>query len=87
MNFQLARVGRAALLLSLSGLFACSSSAPLFTPDGRSTSQVQCPAAGTWDTCRQNAGGICGGDFDTIRQSIDNDTRTLVFACHARTAQ
>ncbi|ATF33936.1 hypothetical protein CO709_12080 [Burkholderia thailandensis] len=45
---------------------------------------VQCPEGGAWDTCIQNARGICGGDFDTIRQSIDNGVRNLLFACKAR---
>ncbi|WP_246793177.1 hypothetical protein [Burkholderia perseverans] len=72
-----------ALLASLAG---CGGGAPLFTPDGRSTAQVQCPEAGPWDTCLQNARGICDGNFDTIRQSVESGTRTLLFACRVGAA-
>ncbi|TKC88071.1 hypothetical protein FAZ69_16110 [Trinickia terrae] len=62
----------------------CGGSAPLFTGDGRATTQVQCPAAGPWETCLQNARGICQGDFDVIKQSSDNGMRNLLFACRAK---
>lgn len=65
----------------IAGLSACGGSAPLFTPDGRTTTLVECPEGGPWDTCMQNARGICGGDFDTIQQSVDNGVRKLLFAC------
>nr|WP_231748387.1 hypothetical protein [Burkholderia sp. ABCPW 14] len=71
------------LIALIVGLSSCGGSAPLFTSDGRSTTMVQCPAGGPWDTCIQNARGICGGDFDTIRQSVDNGVRNLLFACKA----
>lgn len=84
MNVRLTPAWRIAVsCLGLAGLSACGGSAPLFTSDGRSTSQVQCPAAGAWETCQQHAAGICGGSFDTIQQSLDGDTRTLLFACRA----
>ncbi|WP_443111473.1 hypothetical protein [Burkholderia sp. FERM BP-3421] len=70
----------------MSGLSACGGSAPLFTSDGRSTTLVQCPAGGPWETCTQNAQGICGGDFDTIQQSVDNGVRNLLFACKPKKA-
>ncbi len=72
-----------ALLASLAG---CGGGAPLFTQDGRATAQVQCSAAGPWDTCQQHATGICGGDFDTIQQSSDGSVRTLLFACRTKGA-
>lgn len=55
--------------------------APLFTRDGRPTTQVQCPAAGPWDACTENARGICEGDFDVIQQSTTNGSHDLLFAC------
>jgi hypothetical protein len=54
----------------------------LFTPDGRNTTQVQCPA-GSADSCEQHATGLCGGPFDTIGTSTKDQTRTLIFACRA----
>ncbi len=69
---------------TLAALPACSSSAPLFAADGRPTSQVQCSAAGPWDACWQNARGICGGPYDVVRESIDDNTRTLLFACNRK---
>ncbi|WP_244131599.1 hypothetical protein [Burkholderia gladioli] len=72
-----------ALFASLAG---CGGGAPLFTPDGRATTQVQCPEGGPWDTCFQNARGICGGEFDTIQQSANNGTRSLLFACRSNRA-
>ena len=81
-------LGRALRLVAIAVLGAaiggCGGGAPLFTGDGRATTQVQCPAAGPWDTCQQNARGICQGDFDAIQQSTSGDTRTLLFACRAK---
>ncbi|WP_442857164.1 hypothetical protein [Burkholderia sp. TSV86] len=71
------------LIALMAGLSGCGGSAPLFTSDGRSTTMVQCPAGGPWETCIQNARGMCGGDFDTIQQSVDNGVRNLLFACKA----
>lgn len=70
-----------ALFASLAG---CGGGAPLFTSDGRPTTQVSCAAGGPWDTCFENARGICGGDVDTIQQSVDNGSRKLLFACKAK---
>lgn len=79
--------GRAARVLpamaALAALAGCSSSAPLFAPDGRPTTQVQCSAAGTWDACMQHARGMCGGAFDVVRQTTGGGVRTLLFACKA----
>jgi hypothetical protein len=71
----------AALVAALGG---CGGSAPLFTGDGRPTTQVQCPSAGPWDTCVQNARGICQGEIDVIQQSVSGDSRNLLFACRAK---
>ncbi|WP_374193441.1 hypothetical protein [Trinickia mobilis] len=65
-------------------LGGCGGSAPLFTGDGRPTTQVQCPAAGPSDTCVQNARGICQGDIDVIQQSSGGGVRNLLFACRAK---
>jgi hypothetical protein len=82
------RPGGALRLLAAAALGAalggCGGNAPLFTGDGRPTTQVQCPSAGPWDTCLQNARGICQGDFDVIQQSTGGDSRTLLFACRAK---
>ncbi|MGV2289752.1 hypothetical protein AAHK20_13660 [Trinickia sp. YCB016] len=73
-----------AVVAFAAALGGCGGSAPLFTGDGRVTTQVQCSSAGPWDTCLQNARGICQGDFDVIQQSSSGDTRTLLFACRAK---
>ena len=73
-------VAAGALCAALAG---CGSSPPLFTPDGRPTTLVQCPAAGPWDTCRQDARGICQSDFDVIRQTTGKGMNNLFFACKA----
>jgi hypothetical protein len=62
----------------------CGGTAQLFTGDGRPTTQVQCPTAGPWDTCLQNARGICQGDVDVIKRSSSGETHTLLFACRAK---
>lgn len=75
---------RAACAAALcSALAACGGSAPLFTSDGRPTTLVQCPAQNPASNCTDNARGICGGDIDVIRVSVDNGMRNLVFACKA----
>lgn len=70
-----------AMSLMLAG---CGSSAPLFTGDGRPTILVQCPAQGPASACAENARGMCGGDFDIIRQSTGDGARNLLFACKAK---
>lgn len=76
---------RACAALSVTGiavLSGCSSSAPLFLPDGRPTTLVQCPAGS--DSCTQQANAACGGAFDVVRQSSDNGTLSLLYACRAK---
>ncbi len=68
-----------ALLAVLAG---CSSSPPLFLPDGRATTLVQCPAGS--DSCVQQARANCGGQFDVVRQSSEEGTLSLIYACPAR---
>jgi hypothetical protein len=63
-------------------LSACSSSAPLFLSDGRATTLVQCPAGS--DSCSQQASASCGGAFDVVRQSTENGTLNLIYACRAK---
>jgi len=70
--------------LLLVALSACSSSTPLFLPDGRPTIQVQCPAEGNHDSCSQQANARCGGPYDTVNTSTDGADYNLVFACRAR---
>ncbi|MFL9892196.1 MULTISPECIES: YgdI/YgdR family lipoprotein [Paraburkholderia] len=66
-------------VVALSG---CSSSAPLFLSDGRATTLVQCPAGS--DSCSQQASAGCGGAFDVVRQSTENGTLNLIYACRAK---
>jgi hypothetical protein len=68
-----------ALLAALAG---CSSSPPLFLPDGRPTTLVQCPEGS--DSCSQQARVNCGGQFQVVRQSSDNGTLSLIYACPVR---
>ncbi|REE23247.1 MULTISPECIES: hypothetical protein [unclassified Paraburkholderia] len=63
-------------------LGGCSSSAPLFLPDGRATTLVQCPAGS--DSCSQQASASCGGAFDVVRQSTENGTLNLIYACRGK---
>ena len=63
-------------------LNGCSSSAPLFLSDGRPTTLVQCPAGS--DSCAQQANASCGGAFDVVRQSTDNGTLNLIYACRPK---
>ncbi|TDY20299.1 hypothetical protein B0G81_0455 [Paraburkholderia sp. BL6665CI2N2] len=66
-------------MVAMSG---CSSSAPLFLPDGRATTLVQCPAGS--DSCSQQASASCGGAFDVVRQSTENGTLNLIYACRGK---
>ncbi|MGA7782779.1 MAG: hypothetical protein WCA85_34415, partial [Paraburkholderia sp.] len=59
-----------------------SSSPPLFLPDGRATTLVQCPDGS--DSCVQQARVSCGGQFDVVRQSSENGTLSLIYACPAK---
>jgi predicted small lipoprotein YifL len=68
-----------ALLVALAG---CSSSPPLFLPDGRPTTLVQCPEGS--DSCAQQARANCSGQFEVVRQSSDNGTLSLIYACPVR---
>lgn len=63
-------------------LSGCSSSAPLFLSDGRPTTLVQCREGS--DSCTQQASAACGGAFDVVRQSSDNGTFSLIYACRAK---
>jgi hypothetical protein len=62
-------------------LGGCSSSAPLFLPDGRATTLVQCPVGS--DSCAQQAAASCNGAFDVVRQSSEGGTLSLIYACRA----
>ncbi|HYS65233.1 MAG TPA: hypothetical protein VEN30_15705 [Paraburkholderia sp.] len=76
---------RACVTLAVSAVAAlsgCSSSAPLFLPDGRATTLVQCPAGS--DSCSQQVNASCGGAFDVVRQSTENGTLSLIYACRAK---
>jgi hypothetical protein len=81
---RLARAARGATAFALvAGLAACSSSPPLFLSDGRPTTLVQCPEGS--DSCAQQARVACGGQqFDVVRQSSDNGTLSLIYACPAK---
>ncbi|AOR72308.1 hypothetical protein BBJ41_27410 [Burkholderia stabilis] len=63
----------------VAGLGGCGG-APLFTSDGRPTTQVQCTGS-DWSNCTDNARAICSGDFEVIQQSTDDAVRNLLFAC------
>lgn len=65
-------------------LAGCGGSAPLFTRDGRPTTEVQCSAAGPWDNCMDNARGLCGSDIDVIAQTEAGGAHKLLFACKAK---
>lgn len=76
---------RACAALGVGGmvlLSGCSSSAPLFLPDGRATTLVQCPSGS--DSCTEQARAACGGDYDVVRQSSENGTLSLIYACKAK---
>jgi hypothetical protein len=71
-----------AALAALGALGACSSAPPLFAPNGQPTVLVQCPAGS--DNCDQQAQAACGGAFDTLRVTTENNTRSLLYACRAK---
>jgi hypothetical protein len=82
-SFFARRAWCAALAVSaVAALGGCSSSPPLFLSDGRQTTLVQCPAGS--DNCAQQATASCGGAFDVVRQSTDNGTLSLIYACRAK---
>ncbi|KXU88292.1 hypothetical protein CI15_12350 [Paraburkholderia monticola] len=75
---------RSSVMLAVGAIVAlggCSSSAPLFLPDGRATTLVQCPAGS--DSCVQQAAAGCNGAFDVVRQSTEGGTLNLIYACRA----
>jgi predicted small lipoprotein YifL len=74
-----AALGAAAGVAMLAAMAGCSSSPPLFLPDGRPTTLVQCPDGS--DSCAQQARANCGGQFQTVRQSRDDGTLSLIYAC------
>jgi hypothetical protein len=79
----LARLACATLAVGAgAALSGCSSSAPLFLPDGRPTTLVQCPAGS--DSCEQQATASCGGAFDVVRQSTNSGALNLIYACRAK---
>ncbi|MBM2765693.1 hypothetical protein LGM65_08855 [Burkholderia anthina] len=71
---------QAGLLALVAGLGGCGGGAPLFTSDGRPTTQVQC-TGNDWSNCTDNARAICNGEFDILDQSTDDAVRNLLFAC------
>jgi hypothetical protein len=81
-----ARLVRAASIAAgvamLGALSACSDAPPLFAPDGRPTTLVQCPAGS--DNCEQQAAAMCNGAFDVMRQTTQNGSRSLLYACKSR---
>ena len=85
--FRAAPMRSAALAALLGALAGCGGSAPLFTQDGRPTTQAQCAEQGGWDNCMQQARGICSGDFDVIQRSVAGGARNLLFACKAQSTQ
>ena len=76
--------GVAAASLFAAALTGCSTSAPLFTSDGRPTTAVQCSAASPWENCTDHARGICQGDIDVLAQSTADGVNKLLFACKAK---
>ncbi|PQV45562.1 hypothetical protein [Paraburkholderia sp. BL21I4N1] len=86
MKRSLSFLARRASVIAAVGAFAaltgCSSSAPLFLPDGRVTTLVQCPVGS--DSCTQQANASCGGAFDVVRQSNENGTLSLIYACRPK---
>jgi hypothetical protein len=72
----------AAMLAMTGALAACSSAPPLFSPDGRPTTLVQCPAGS--DNCEQQAQAMCGGAFDAVRTTTANGVRNLLYACRGK---
>ncbi|WP_144112928.1 hypothetical protein [Paraburkholderia sp. BCC1886] len=75
-------IGAIAAIAAIAALSGCSSSPPLFMSDGRATTLVQCPVGS--DSCVQQANASCGGAYDTVRESRDNGTFSLIYACRAK---
>lgn len=69
-------------IAAVAALSGCSSSPPLFMSDGRATTLVQCPVGS--DSCVQQANASCGGAYDTVRESRDNGTFSLIYACRSK---
>ncbi|QBC31156.1 hypothetical protein [Pandoraea sp. XY-2] len=62
-------------------LSACSSSAPLFTSDGRPTQQIRCSASTAGD-CDQRARTQCvQKDYDVLTRDVTAGVAHLVIAC------
>ncbi|WP_460900899.1 hypothetical protein [Paraburkholderia jirisanensis] len=75
--------GSAAALAALAALAGCGSSAPLFASDGSPTTLVQCPNGS--DSCEQQASAACGGGaYEVVRQTVENGTRNLLYACRRK---
>jgi hypothetical protein len=72
------------LALIVQALAGCSSSPPLFSSDGRPTTLIQCPAAGGWSLCQQNARVTCPGGYDVLEQTTDSGQNGLLIACKAQ---
>ncbi len=70
--------------LALSG---CSSAPPLFSPDGRPTQQISCPAYGGWRNCTDNAKALCPGGYDVVDQSSGDSNNTMLVACRPGASQ
>ncbi|MFM0592203.1 MULTISPECIES: hypothetical protein [Paraburkholderia] len=82
LSFFARRTCAVAAVGAVAVLSGCSSSAPLFLPDGRATTLVQCPVGS--DSCAQQANASCGGAFDVVRQSSENGTLSLIYACRPK---
>lgn len=77
-----AKLGLAVLFTT--SLAACSSAPPLFSSDGRPTTLIQCPAAGGWSLCQQNARATCAGSYDVLDQTDANGQYGILIACKAK---
>jgi hypothetical protein len=71
--------------IAMAGVFllgACSSAPPLFTSDGRATTQVSCSSGNNWAECDRRAQVICGaGGYDLLSHSETDNQRTAYIAC------
>lgn len=73
--------------IALSGMLlftlaACSSGPPLFTPDGRPTTQVDCTGGNGWTECDRRAAVACGsGGYDLLAHDDSNNRRVAYIAC------
>jgi len=45
---------------------------------------IQCPSAGGWRNCEENARAMCAGDYDVLDQTSDNGQNNLLIACKAK---